>query len=70
MKSARRRSKKVDLKTAKTRVRELGFTLTKRDDEYRLALLSDKDSESSAYYTDDLNDAVATAEIWSATNES
>lgn len=49
--------------TAKAIVRELGFSLTKRDNEFRLAPLdgTPAQKEARAYYTDDLSDAVGTA---------
>jgi|DEB0MinimDraft_3_1074331.scaffolds.fasta_scaffold127490_2 hypothetical protein len=45
---------------AKETVRALGFTLTKRDGEYRVAISGDRD-HCASYYTDDLEDAVETA---------
>jgi hypothetical protein len=45
---------------AKETVRRLGFTLTKQDGEYRVAIPGDREHQSS-YYTDDLDDAVETA---------
>lgn len=56
----------MDLQGAKTHVRGMGFSLTKRDGEFRLALLigSPNEKEASAYYTNDLMDAVDTARAW------
>ncbi len=49
--------------TAKAIVRELGFSLTRKDGEYRLAPSTGTPAqkEARAYYTDDLDDAVGTA---------
>jgi hypothetical protein len=53
----------VSFAEAKATVRALGFSLTKRDGEYRLAPLSvaPPERENFACYTDDLDDAIGTA---------
>lgn len=53
----------MTLQDAKLAVRGLGFSLTKRDGEYRLAPYagSPAEREAKAYYTNDLDDAIGTA---------
>jgi hypothetical protein len=53
----------MNFSEAKALVRPLGFTLTKRDGEYRLAPIhgTPASREAGAYYTNDLEDAVGTA---------
>jgi hypothetical protein len=57
------RNTKLTLTSAKQAVRPLGFTLTKHENEYRLAPVrgSAKQRQERAYFTNDLADAVATA---------
>lgn len=54
----------MTLKEARRIAHENGFTLTKRDGEYRLApatpTLTPEQREARAYYTDDLEDALVT----------
>jgi hypothetical protein len=53
----------MNLRQTKALVATLGFTLSKRDGEYRLAPrgLPPDQTEAPAYYTNDLDDALATA---------
>jgi hypothetical protein len=53
----------MTLRDAKILTAPLGFTLTRRGDEYRLAPrgLMPAEAEAQAYYTHDLADALATA---------
>jgi hypothetical protein len=53
----------VTLATAKILARSLGFSLSKRDGEYRLAPLGKTPAvaESQAYYSGDMADVLATA---------
>lgn len=48
-----------DFKKAQAELRTLGITLRKTDGEYRVAFAG-KGTESSAYYTNDIEDAVNT----------
>ena len=49
------------LKQAKLELAALGLSINKRDGEYRVAFRGNYlDVEASAYYTDDLADAVST----------
>lgn len=52
----------MTMKQAAAAVRSLGFVLTKRDGEYRLNKRGG--CEATAYYTEDLEDAVSTAQNW------
>jgi hypothetical protein len=49
----------LTLTAAKALLRPLGVTLRKRDGEYRVAF-DMRDNEASAYYTNDLADALET----------
>lgn len=49
----------MTISEAKAKCRALGFSLRKKDGEYRLNLVSG--TEATAYYTNDLDDAVGTA---------
>ena len=51
----------MNLKQAQLHCRQLGLTLRKRDGEYRVAYRG-PDNEDGAYYTNDLDDAIMTAE--------
>lgn len=53
----------LTFKTAREACRVLGFTLSANAAEYRLALPG-TGNEASAYYTNDLADALATARVW------
>lgn len=50
--------RRMTLKDAKLIARELGYSLTKRDDEYRANPIGG--TEATAYYTNDLEDAIGT----------
>ena len=49
----------MTIKQAKEELKALDMTLRKRDGEYRVNFR--EGNEDSSYYTDDINDAVATA---------
>ena len=49
----------MTLATAKTLARSIGLTLTKHDGEYRVNFQGGK--EATAYYTNDIHDALYTA---------
>ncbi len=51
---------KMTLKAAKAELKQIGFTLTKLDGEYRVKSATDK-TPGAGYFTDDLADAVSTA---------
>jgi hypothetical protein len=55
----------MTLAEAKALVRPLGFTLTRRDAEYRLAPVDGTPAsrEAAAYYTNDIEDAIGTAQF-------
>jgi hypothetical protein len=50
---------RITLKQAKSELKAIGFTITKRNNEYRINHTSG--TEATAYYTDDIEDAIATA---------
>lgn len=52
----------MTLKNAKAMLRALGYTLSHRDGEFRVAPMdgTPDSREARAYYTDDLDDAIAT----------
>jgi hypothetical protein len=55
----------MTLAEAKALVRPLGFTLTRREAEYRLAPIhgTPASREAAAYYTNDIEDAIGTAQF-------
>ena len=53
--------KKITLKDAKELLRAYALTINKKDDEYRVNYLGGK--EETAYYTDDIEDAIATGKM-------
>lgn len=59
----------MTLKDAKAKLKPLGITLTRRaaTDEYRVNLVGG--NEETAYYTDDLKDAVETGEVMARHNK-
>jgi hypothetical protein len=56
-------SKPLTFSVARAACRALGFSLTANAAEYRLAIPG-RDQEASAYYTNDLSDALGTARAW------
>lgn len=60
----------MSLQNAKAAARTLGFTLSKRDGEYRLAPVNGTpdQKEAQAHYTNDLDDALGTARLEYARN--
>lgn len=54
----------MTISEAKAKCRALGFSLRKKDGEYRLNLVGG--TEATAYYTNDLDDAVGTATMENA----
>jgi hypothetical protein len=59
-----KKGKRTTLADARAAVRALGFTLSRRDGEYRLAPQAGRPSvkEAQAHYTDDIDDAIGTAQ--------
>lgn len=59
-----KKGKRTTLAEARVAVRALGFTLSSRDGEYRLAPLSGTpmQKEDRAHYTNDIDDAIGTAQ--------
>ena len=55
---------KLKLAEVRTRLRELGMTITHVDDEYRINFRNGK--EATAYYTNCLDDALCTALLMKA----
>jgi hypothetical protein len=51
----------MTMKQARTALQEIGYTIKKEDGEYRVNLSGG--NEATAYYTEDLNDAVNTAQF-------
>jgi hypothetical protein len=51
----------ITLKQAQGRCRSLGVVLTRVDDEYRVNVKHG--CEDTAYYTNDIDDAISTAEV-------
>lgn len=60
----------MTLQDAKRIVRDLGFSLTRKDGEYRLAPYAGTpaEREAKAYYTPDMDDALGTAWALAAHN--
>lgn len=56
-----RRARELTLKGAKLKLAELGITINKRDDTYRVNFKGG--FESTAYYTDDIEDALGTGGV-------
>lgn len=59
-----KKGKRTTMAEARTAVRALGFTLSVRDREYRLAPVAGtaRQKEDRAHYTDDIDDAIDTAQ--------
>jgi hypothetical protein len=59
-----KKNKQTTLAAARAMVRSLGFSLSVRDREYRLAPLagSMREREDGAHYTNDIEDAIGTAQ--------
>ena len=55
----------MTLTEAKAAIKALGMTIRRENGEYRVAFKG-KDSETSAYYTTDISDAVSTARMMAA----
>ena len=51
----------MTLQQAKQEAKKLGYTITKKGDEYRLNIIGG--TEAEAYYTDDLQDAIETCRL-------
>lgn len=60
------KSNKLTLKTATALLSEMGFSLRKRDGEFRVNIHNG--AEETAYYTDDIQDAVDTAKHMATLN--